>query len=1807
MKKIVYWHFTLKALSLLVLVFLLFAYQSEAQIAIDYPVKPWDQWVVYKDSNFGDYRKSDSAYHSGVDLTLKDSIKDGVNKPVYAIADGQVFKVDERKLGWSVVIKHTSSDQQFIIPEHNSQEYKYKQEKVSTIYSVYIHIKPIDKLAKKITQPNGVTVKKGEIIGYINEMPTGIVPHLHFEIRHSDAKQSPGGSMLYPNTNWSSSGDYLNMQKLIESGARNPLEFLKANVQIASPVGDSKTDLTDVKSEDFFPLTKQLTLPQVINPKKTNNNWVSDMAGIISDEDETSINTLIDQLEKKTSAEIAVVTVESVGDMTPKNFAHELFNFWGIGKKGKDNGILVFLVMDVKRIEIETGYGTQRVLTDGKVGEILDTYIMPKFREGDFGKGIFAGVQAMGDIMRKVYIMSSETNQRFTEHSEEQVSVPPTITEKDGMVLIPAGEFQMGDSLDGMSEALPVHTVYLDAFYIDKYEVTNAQYQKFKDSTGYEAPYFWNDINYNAPNQPVVGVSWKDAKAYADWAGKQLPTEAEWEKAARGGLSGKRYVWGDEWPPPTKAGNFADESAKRVFSGWTIITGYDDGYAYPAPAGSFKANGYGLYDMAGNVWEWCADWWAYNYYVNSPKSNPKGPDSGSYKVLRGGSWGHYYGGQNLRTADRTYDNPAVYSDNIGFRCVYKVTDPKLVEYGKSQVSVPYEDVTAITSIPDMASAPPEGIGPPAKIDVTFNQDVDPTTVMVKVMDATSVEVVGTVAPDAADPKMFSFTPAAPIKGGDYTAIVSGAKGMAAQNVMADMSVAFKVKEVRIATPAEITALPPGLPDVPAPPMEQYSNLPTSSTKPVTNKIQTDNTVNNTISSAQILPEGAIARFGKGCINPKGVAFSPDSKIIAMATSVGVELYNSSTFDEVSFLVANARINSVKFSSDSKLLAGYGNAEIKLWDMNNFKELVSLKASDSIEFIDFSPDSNLLAYVDKGKTVKLWNLKSYQLATSLEHSDSISSFIFSPDGKLLAVANNDVVKLWDTKSYKEINTLKGNLAHISSLTFSPDSSLLTAVSGTAIKIWDMRNYQLVTTLDHPNGSSSGPEEDWEGVNSVTFSPNGSLLASVNLKTFTIGMGSRAGYTNTTGGTLKFWDMRKYKEVTVIKTNLDTVTSVSFSPDGNMIAIGCSDNKIRLYKVKDGSEIITLNKLLSGITVTSIIFSPDSKLMVNTGFIWLNDSNRILQLWDMKNFKEIVIPKGYLLGPVEQVAFCSSGKLLVSWHEKNIEGSEYNKNSEIIIWDAKKFDKVGILEGHSGYVSSFAFSPDGDLLASLSGSDEFKLWEVNNHKEISNIKPNKNVDLIELSPDGSLLIGSTSDGKLKLWDVKTYKELVNLDGEEPVCFSPDSRLLAYTNKSQDSIIVKLWDIKNKKEIGTFKEEADFLLFSQDSKLLAFGVSESRNEHLPVAEQPWFRGDELFSNKVDLWNVTNFQKVATIREPKEGPLEITSIAFSPNGRLIEVSEGVRGFVSEGRRTFDEEDIYLKEVKIWDAKALNEVITLNTLYDKDSDVSITVTAFSPDSNLIAIGGDDNTVKLWNVRNHREVATLKGHSGYITSIAFSADGSLLASGSEDGTVLLWDMKPYKKRQPDSMAPSTVIELSGTLKSKGVYTSDDAIASYSEAIRINPKNAESWNNKGSALSKVEKYQDAVVAYEEAIKINPKYVEAWINKGTALDKLGRFDEAVASSDEAIKIDPNYVEAWINKSISLSKLKKYEEAIASCDEAIKIDPNIVKVWTLKGVDYILIKNYKKALECFEKAISLEQDPAKLEQLKGMKQSLLKKLGE
>jgi formylglycine-generating enzyme required for sulfatase activity len=233
------------------------------------------------------------------------------------------------------------------------------------------------------------------------------------------------------------------------------------------------------------------------------------------------------------------------------------------------------------------------------------------------------------------------------------------VTGKDGapMVLVSAGEFTMGSREDDMvasDDERPAHSVYLNAFYIDQYEVTTSRYATFFQDTKRRAPASWSEqVLKQHGRKPVVGVDWSDAGAYCAWAGKRLPTEAEWEKAARG-TDRRLHPWGYAAPNETLA-NFG-----RCCS--------FNGYGVLADVGSFEEgkSPYGAYDMAGNVWEWVSDWYDDAYYSKSQARNPKGPSGGEYRVLRGGSWGNEPA--DIRSVNRNRLPPTTQSADIGFRC-----------------------------------------------------------------------------------------------------------------------------------------------------------------------------------------------------------------------------------------------------------------------------------------------------------------------------------------------------------------------------------------------------------------------------------------------------------------------------------------------------------------------------------------------------------------------------------------------------------------------------------------------------------------------------------------------------------------------------------------------------------------------------------------------------------------------------------------------------------------------------------------------------------------------------------------------------------------------------------------------------------------------------------------------------------------------------------------------------------------------------------------------------------------------------------
>jgi formylglycine-generating enzyme required for sulfatase activity len=247
---------------------------------------------------------------------------------------------------------------------------------------------------------------------------------------------------------------------------------------------------------------------------------------------------------------------------------------------------------------------------------------------------------------------------------------------EDNLVTIPAGAFLMGAQKKNKSkpnydpeadgDESPVHKVELDAYQLGRYPVTVEEYRRFVADEGYSNQRWWKaggfeersepghwDEQVQHPNWPVVRVSWFEAAAYCAWAGGRLPTEAEWERAARE-VDGRKYPWGPEEPTPERA-NYDQTKVGR-----------------PTPVGLFPrgATPEGIQDLAGNVWEWIADWYAPDYYRSSPRANPQGPNGGTYRVLRGGAW--LVGSWNLRSAVRLRGVPMDRLVTFGFRCAREI-------------------------------------------------------------------------------------------------------------------------------------------------------------------------------------------------------------------------------------------------------------------------------------------------------------------------------------------------------------------------------------------------------------------------------------------------------------------------------------------------------------------------------------------------------------------------------------------------------------------------------------------------------------------------------------------------------------------------------------------------------------------------------------------------------------------------------------------------------------------------------------------------------------------------------------------------------------------------------------------------------------------------------------------------------------------------------------------------------------------------------------------------------------------------------
>ena len=729
-----------------------------------------------------------------------------------------------------------------------------------------------------------------------------------------------------------------------------------------------------------------------------------------------------------------------------------------------------------------------------------------------------------------------------------------------------------------------------------------------------------------------------------------------------------------------------------------------------------------------------------------------------------------------------------------------------------------------------------------------------------------------------------------------------------------------------------------------------------------------------------------------------VTFSPDGKTLAFAGRRGMlKLWDAATGQElVAFNGHTDDVWGVAFSPDGKRLAsGSADRTVRLWDVETGQELAVIRGHTNwVQAIAFSPDGKLLASGGMDQTVKLWEvitrrelltLKGFQAyrnaPTPIVYPGAViysGVLVFSPDGKQLATSSiGGLVKLWNVATGQAVHAFKGNTQLTCSAAFSPDWKKL-ALGGIdhLVKLWDVATGQELLTLKGHN----------YGISSVAFSPDGQKLVS-----------------GSPDGTSKLWDASTGQELFTFKGHIGQVWSVAYSPDGQKIATGSQDQTIKLWGVATEPEKVMLNDHGSIYGKHPFSFSPDGTLAVGLqdGGILLRDmatgSERVAfkepghaayLIGFSPDGKRAIISDNDLRGTIKRklVEIATGRELAVVWSGSGVLTAGISRDfrwlamgyrdGAVRLWETATGKEVLTLKVHPQGVYALIFSPNSKWLATASADHMIKLWEVSTGKELRQIKGHIN-DIIDLafSPDGRSLASAGLDRTVKLWDTATGREMATLNGHtntvRTVAFSPDGRRLVSGSSDQT---VKLWDVVTGQELLTLKghtNEVKQVAFSPDGQWLA-----------SVADD----------HRMILWRAAIEQEATASLEQlkKEQANQITSTAPSSITVIDTVSLSL-----DGRRMVTGDST--GTLKLWEpgrelARSHGQTAGLNA------------SAFSPDGKMVASGGDDWAIRLWDVATWREVATLRGHVGLLQFLAFSPDGKLLASGSDDQTVRLWEV-----------------------------------------------------------------------------------------------------------------------------------------------------------------------------------------------------------
>jgi eukaryotic-like serine/threonine-protein kinase len=581
-------------------------------------------------------------------------------------------------------------------------------------------------------------------------------------------------------------------------------------------------------------------------------------------------------------------------------------------------------------------------------------------------------------------------------------------------------------------------------------------------------------------------------------------------------------------------------------------------------------------------------------------------------------------------------------------------------------------------------------------------------------------------------------------------------------------------------------------------------------------------------------------------------------------------------------------------------------------------------------------------------------------TLMDHTGRVDAVALSRNGKLLASGSHDAtIKLWDVATGRLKATLQGHAGPVVCVTFSTDGKLLASGSRDhTARLWEVATGKERALL---KGHTSY-------VWAVAFSSDGKLLAS-------------GSYDNT----IRLWEVATGRLKATLRGLTNPVRSVAFSGDGNLLASG-DGVAIKLWELATGQVKATLTLKRHTYGVASMAFSGDGKLLASGG------NDRMVKVWEVATGRERASLKGHT-GPVSSVAFSGDGKTLAS-------GSYDNT---IRLWEVATGREKGSLKGHTGRVTSVALSDDGKTVAWGRADGTVKVSGVAAGPEKTFLKgPTGWGRCVAFSGDGNLL-AFRDQREVRLWDVATGQRKATLQIDRgavgfsggPVAFSGDSKLLASAeNYSKNQVArwgVKVWEVATGRERAFLKGHTgpvSSIAFSADGKTLASGDLHPEVFFRPRNRAPDYRASN--PAEIKLWDVATGWERASLRGHRDGVL---SMAFSADGKTLVAGSG-------DPRSLNNQD-RPGEIRVWD------VVTGVTRWRHTSHV--TSVALSGDGKLVASGSWDKTVKLWEAATGQLKATLRGHSGPVTTVAFSGADNLLVSGSavegnpDSGEIRLWD------------------------------------------------------------------------------------------------------------------------------------------------------------------------------------------------------------